>query len=113
MNHPMKFILVASLLAGTAGTALAANDRFDMGDHAEHQAFMSAPISLAMAISAAETETGARAISAEFEEEDGQYIYSVELLDANGQEIEAEIDVVTAQIIKVEADDESDDRDGE
>ncbi|WP_339672798.1 PepSY domain-containing protein [Dasania marina] len=74
-------------------------------DHAEHQAFLATPISLSQAIAAAESKSGAKAISAEFEDENGKWVYSIELISTSGHELEVEVDSQTAAILKIETDD--------
>jgi len=102
MNIPSRFVLALTLAGTAAAPAIAANDHGSMDDRAEHEAFATASVSLADAITMAETETGARAISAEFENEDGRFVYSVELLSADGLELEVMIDSAVLRVLEVE-----------
>ena len=107
MTSPKRVLLALTLAGFVAAPAVAANDMWSVDDHAEHEAFINAAVSLSEAIALAESETGARAISAEFENEDGQFVFAVELLDSNGREIEVLIDSAVLRVIEIE-DDEGD-----
>ncbi|MCQ4347084.1 PepSY domain-containing protein [Pseudomonas stutzeri] len=54
---------------------------------------------------AIERYPGARLLEAELEEEDGLYVYEVELLTAGGQVRELEFDAGTGRLLKDEEDD--------
>jgi uncharacterized membrane protein YkoI len=114
MRKHLTTCLTATALvaAGFAGAALAKDMDRGHEDQAEHQAFSAAQVSLSDAIRVAESETGARAISAEFEDEDGDYVYAVELLGAGGTEYEVLVATSTPTVIKSESenDDEEDDQ---
>ena len=71
-------------------------------DQAEYQVFLSTRISLADASTAAEAHTGARAISADFEQEDNAFIFEVELISADGTELTANVDATTGTVLQVE-----------
>jgi uncharacterized membrane protein YkoI len=101
------FVAAAILGAGVTNAALA-NKKFE--DMAEHQAFLISTISLSDAIASAQTQTGARAIAAEFEDEDGTYIYEIELISANGDELEVHIDAITGEILPHEEDNDTEDQ---
>lgn len=101
---------VLSLLA-VAGFAPAWAD--DDDEAAEREAFKKTTITLSTAAAAAESQTGARAMSAEFTEDDGTFIYEVELLAADGTMLEAEVDARTAAVIEVETEDGEDEEDEE
>ncbi len=114
-----KLLLTAAgaglILATAAGAAFARKSSHDDGDAAEIAAFNSASVSLTDAIHAAEAKTGAKAIAAEFEDEDGAFVYEVELIDADGAEWEAYVDIDSGAATKVEQEDdehEMDDDDG-
>ncbi len=99
-------LLGGALLAvlGISGAAVAeSGTRND--DTAETRAFQASPVSLAQAIQAAQTETGAKAISAEFENEDGAWVYTVELSAADGSETEVDVSAQTGAILKNETED--------
>ena len=82
----MKRVISRTIIGTTAVFALGAvgvatsfaDDRDD--DAVERKAFLASGVHLVDAITAAEAHTGARAMMAEFEEEDGIYIFEVELL---------------------------------
>lgn len=76
------------------------------GDATEHQSFMSSTVSLADAVTAAEAHTNARAMSAEFEREDGVYIFEIELLTVSGAELEAHVDASTGAVLQVETEED-------
>jgi uncharacterized membrane protein YkoI len=101
--------LSALLLLALAGLAPVWAD--DDDDAAEHEAFKETTISLSTAAAAAEAQTGARAMSAEFAKDDGAFIYEVELLAADGTTLEAEVDAQTAAVLEVETEDGEDDED--
>lgn len=107
-SHKIIATSVAIALSGLGATAYASNEENENEDSAEHQAFLKTPISLTKAIMAAEKKTGAKAMSAEFEDEDGTFIYDIELLTAEGEEIEAEVNAKTGSI-SIEEDDDDDD----
>ena len=110
MKYNLKMIALAAaglVGLGVAGVAIAEASP-DREDATEREAFITTPVSLSAAIAAAEKATGARAMSAEFDVEDDIYVYSIELVSADGVEIEAEIDAKTASVVKSEADDEKD-----
>ncbi|WP_421980120.1 PepSY domain-containing protein [Roseibium sp.] len=47
----------------------------------------------------------------ELEQEDGKQVYEIEILTADGQEMEVEIDAQTGAVLEVEADGDDDDDD--
>lgn len=109
MNERIKLILASALtLAGLGVAGFALADSGDQGDDAEHRAFIASKVSVVDAAVAAETETGARAMSVEFTKEEGAFVYEVELLTDRGAELEALVDPNTAAVTRVE-DGDSDD----
>lgn len=93
MNTKSKTILTAALVAvgltGAGLTAAQASSGNEANNAAEIQAFMSAP-SLTDAVKAAEANTGGKAMDASFETlKDGSAAYEVELVKADGSQIEA------------------------
>ena len=102
----MKTIKLSSI--ALSGTILClALPAFASGanDSDERTAFNSATISLTDAIAAAEASTGGHAISAEFEREDGQWVYSVEVMKSDASEWEVLIDPNSAGVLATEEDD--------
>jgi uncharacterized membrane protein YkoI len=94
---------IAALIGGvfTLGVgmmAFAESDRIG-SDAQERTAFQKAAIGLPQAISSAESQSGGRAMSAEFEMEDGLGIFEVELLVADSSEIEVLINASTGQVM--------------
>ena len=103
MKNSMKLIAALFIFCtALSGVSFAESCGVDKEDLAEAKAFSHAQISLVEAITIAEKKTGAKAISAEFEDEDNGYVYSVELLKPDGSELEAEINVQTGAVIKIE-----------
>lgn len=118
MNTKSKTILTAALVAvglsGAGLTAAQASSGNEAGNAAEIQAFMTAQ-SLTDAVKAAEAQTGGKAMDASFETlKDGSAAYEVELVKADGSQIEALVKAdgsVTAKAMA--ADDMDDHEDGE
>ncbi|WP_370272497.1 PepSY domain-containing protein [Pseudooceanicola nitratireducens] len=118
MNTKSKTILTAALVAvglsGAGLTAAQASSGNEANNAAEIQTFMSAP-SLMDAVKAAEAKTGGKAMDASFETlKDGSAAYQVELVKADGSQIEALVKAdgsVTAKAMA--ADDMDDHEDGE
>jgi|GEM_PF-1665230 len=110
MKNQIKPILVAGLMLaglGVAGFALADSGK-NSDDAAERRAFLASKVSVADAAVAAETETGARAMSVEFTKEQGAFVYEVELLTNDGSELEALVNANTAAVTAVEDEDGDD-----
>lgn len=105
MKPIAKNLLAASLVAGIAAPAFAANDFWRGTSEADELAAMSAAIPLVDAVNLAETETGAKAIEVDFEDEDGTFVYVVELLTRDGAEVEVMIDSSDLRILSIEDDD--------
>ena len=99
----IALLIGGGLTLGMGMMAFAGPDRDGTGDQ-EHAAFQAAPIGLAQAISTAESQSGGRAMSAEFETEDGSGVFEVELLAADGTEIEILVDASTGQVVIVHDD---------
>lgn len=91
--------VLAGLLAtaGTAGVVVA-------------QSATEAPgLSEAQAIEIALAEVPGEVQEAELDREDGVQIYEIEILTADGVEMEVEIDAETGAILEIEAEDDEDD----
>lgn len=118
MNTKSKTILTAALVAvglsGAGLTAAQASSGNEANNAAEIQAFMTAQ-SLTDAVKAAEAQTGGKAMDASFETlKDGSAAYEVELVKADGSQIEALVKAdgsVTAKAMAAE--DMDDHEDGE
>lgn len=68
-------------------------------------AFLAATISLRDAVQIAEDAGDGRALSGEFEEEDGVWAYSIEVLRSDNQEVEVVIDAATGEVLGTELED--------
>ncbi len=120
-KHTTAAIIVMSVAGlGVGSAALAdSNSHKQNDDPAEQTALFAAHIGLSEAISAAEVQTGARAISAELEQENGTYAYAIELVRPNGNEQEAYVDTASGMVTLVDPSedgqngDEDDDEDRE
>lgn len=118
MNTKSKTILTAALVAlglsGAGLTAAKASSGNEANNATEIQIFMTAP-SLMDAVKAAEAQTGGKAMDASFETlKDGSPAYLVELVKADGNQIEALVKAdgsVTAKAMSAE--DTDDHEDGE
>ena len=100
-----KTALVAGLAALTASAAAYAASASTGDDADEIQALAAAKLDLRQAIFIAEKASGDRAIEAEFEREDGAWIWSIETVGQDGSETEMEIDAMTGDILATEYDD--------
>lgn len=102
-------VAVSAFLGAAAfGAAIAGKDQ---DDAAELMAFQAATVSLGDAIRIAEAETGAPAIAAEFQEDDGVFVYEVETLSHTGVETEITISPANGDIIQIESGDDEDNDD--
>tara|TARA_R110000751_G_scaffold36747_1_gene89549 strand:+ start:7323 stop:7694 length:372 start_codon:yes stop_codon:yes gene_type:complete len=119
MKTKSKTILTAALVAvglsGAGLTAAQASSGNETDNAAEVQTFMSAKTGLMDAVKAAEAKTGGKAMDASFETlKDGSAAYQVELVKADGSQIEALVKAdgsVTAKAMP--ANDMEDHEDGE
>lgn len=100
-----KKLITGGLLAGllaTAGTA---------GVVAAQSATEAPGLTEAQAIEIALAEVPGEVQEAELEREDGGQVYEIEILMADGMEMEVEIDANTGDVLEVEAEDDDDDDD--
>ena len=95
--------LIASLVLATAGTAAVAAQSEDV----------TAAITEEQAIQFALAEVTGEVQEAELDSEDGKAVYEIEILTADGTEMEVEIDGDTGAVLKAEAEDADDEDDGE
>ena len=104
MNRQSR-ILATALIATSLAAPLALAD-VKKGDRLDkkEEAFVAAQVSLTRAVATAEAEVGGKALSAEFEREDGKWIYTIDLITAENSEREVHVDAGTGAVIKVEAD---------
>ncbi len=80
------------------------NEKSHLDDVEQLQALRLASVSLVEAIAIAESETGALAVSVEFEEDNGGFVFEVEPLSDDGLESEVVIDPMTGGIIELDID---------
>lgn len=111
-QHKLYGLAAAILVAGSVGGFAIAEAGSQDNDKAEHAAFLSSGVSLSDAVSLAETESGAKAISAEFDDEDGTFGYEIELLSADGTELEAKIDANSGTVLSIATDEQDEDGEG-
>jgi len=102
MKSITKNLLAATLVAGMATPAFAANDFWRGSSETDELAAMTAAIPLVDAVNLAETETGAKAIEVDFEDEDGTFVYVVELLTRDGTQLEVTIDSSELRVLSIE-----------
>lgn len=105
----LALVLVLPLVAVSA--ALASGGHDDHDDHDDHDRARAALergaiLPLAEITAIAQAAYGGRVIEVEFDEEDGGFIYELELIRIDGQMIEVEIDATSGGILKMEADDD-------
>lgn len=110
MSLPRPLSLAAALVlvtsASAAGFAIAAEKHRNSEAQDEVEALNSASLSLADAVTLAEKFNGGRAIAAEFDEEDDVWVYSVEIVNADGTEAEIIVDPTSGDILATEQDDD-------
>lgn len=113
-GNTIKMLSAAAVLSlGAIGaTMLPASAEQASEDGAEVQQFNSVAQSLTDAVGAAEGQSGATAMSAEFELEGQKPVYEVELVKADGTISTAVVDASTGEV-KLTATSDDDDREDE
>ncbi|MAB09413.1 PepSY domain-containing protein [Hyphomonas sp.] len=106
--YPIKIVAIALLIFSGAGASYAEEDREYDGSHDEDSAFLTATISLGDAVRVAEDFAEGRAMSGKFENENGNWIYAVEVLMPDNSELEVIVDPTTGTILKTEEEEEDD-----
>ena len=98
------------LICGTiaAGMLLATSA---IGAHSAQSVPAAANLDMTKAIEIALKEVPGTVQETEMEQEDGKQVYEIEILTADGQEMEVEIDAQTGAVLEVEADGDDDDDD--
>ena len=104
-NTPFKVAAFALIILGGSAAAFAGEEKDGAEPGSEEAAFMGAAISLRDAVKIAEGAGDGRAMSGEFEEEDGIWAYSIEVLRSDNQEVEVVIDAATGEVLETEIDD--------
>ncbi|WP_415716954.1 PepSY domain-containing protein [Roseibium sp.] len=98
-----KKVIVGSVIAGLLVSMGA------MGAATAQSATTPVAMSEEKAIEIALAEVPGTVQETELEKEDGKQVYEIEILTANGVEMEVEIDVATGTVLEFEADDDGDD----
>lgn len=111
MKHLPVRIAALSVVMISSVAACYAADRDDDEPRGEDAAFLAASVSLGDAVRVAEESTGGRAISGEFEYEDDQWAYSIEVLRADSSEMEVIVDPASGIVLETEEEDEEDEED--
>ncbi|MEL7525452.1 MAG: PepSY domain-containing protein [Pseudomonadota bacterium] len=84
-----------------------------IGAHSAQSVPAAANLDMTKAIEIALKEVPGTVQESELEKEDGKQVYEIEILTADGQEMEVEIDAATGAVLEIEADgDDDDDDDG-
>lgn len=104
--------LISLGLLGGAAT-MASAERHGGTDQAEVQAFMAAKGSLVDAITAAEKQAGGKAMSVEFDNEQGAAMYVVELAKADGTTESVAVNPTDGSVMKIVGETEDHDEGGE
>tara|TARA_R110000796_G_scaffold14517_8_gene47471 strand:+ start:2620 stop:3027 length:408 start_codon:yes stop_codon:yes gene_type:complete len=108
-------MLVALGLGAVGSTAVLAKESADSQDKAEVQAFLNDSASIMDAIKAAESDTGGKAMSAEFDNEDsqtGSYEVEVAMTDGTTKTVAVGFDNGTASVVAMQSDDLGSDAEG-
>ena len=104
-SMPVALTSIALVMGLGAATSFADERRGQDNPNSEEAAFLAADISLGDAIRIAEESSAGRAMSGEFEREDGQWAYSIEVLGPDNTELELLIDPETGAVLKTEKED--------
>lgn len=104
-NTQIRIAAIAFIILGGSAAAFAGEEKDRSEPGSEEAALMSAAISLRDAVRIAEDAGDGRALSGEFEEEDGVWAYSIEVLRSDNQELELVIDAATGEVLDTETDD--------
>ena len=104
MNRQSR-ILATALIATSLAAPLALADA-KKGDRLDkkEEAFVAAQVSLTQAVATAEAEVNGKVMSAEFEREDGKWIYAIEILTSDHSEREVLVDARSGDIVGIEED---------
>ncbi|MEO0980285.1 MAG: PepSY domain-containing protein [Pseudomonadota bacterium] len=82
-----------------------------IGAHSAQSVPAAANLDMTKAIEIALKEVPGTVQESELEKEDGKQVYEIEILTADGQEMEVEIDAATGAVLEIEADGGDDDDD--
>lgn len=103
--NALRASLVRSCLLTFAllpGQALLAHDDSDRARLLKQQGNI---LPLEQIIDAAMAVKSGQILETEFDEDDGRYVYELEILDDNGHVWELELDATTAELIELESED--------
>jgi len=104
MKQLNKMVVTTMICGGLISTAFVAHAH--KRDHSQDvQAVSTASVSINKAVEIALAAVPGSVTEAEFEVEDGKSIWEVEVLDANQQMFEIEIDATSGEVLKQELDD--------
>ncbi|MCA8867582.1 MAG: PepSY domain-containing protein [Rhodobacteraceae bacterium] len=104
-------LISLGLLGGAATMAVA--EKHDSSDKAEVQAFMATTGSLTDAVTAAEKQMGGKAMSVEFDNENGAPVYEVELAKTDGTTQTFLVNPANGKVVKKADENEDNDKNGE
>jgi len=105
-----SMVLVGMVLLGAlAGTAYVVQAKSSESEDA--QAVTQASVSMNRAIEIALQQVPGNVVGAEFEREDGQSLWEVEILAANKEVYELEIDATSGKVLKQKKDDDDEGED--
>ena len=105
MNKTILATTIVTLVTVGFSTSLLAHSN----DAATTAAQQNSAVSMEQAIEIAEQVTGGKKADAEFELENGQAIYEVEITMTNGSEVEVTIDAQSGAILSQETENDNDD----
>jgi uncharacterized membrane protein YkoI len=102
----MKRKLSAAIVAALAAAAIGGGSAYAAKAAKQEDAFaiISAPVSLAQAIAAAEQHVGGKAAKAELEDENGQWVFGVEVVKDATQVMDVKVDAATGKVLSATAD---------
>jgi uncharacterized membrane protein YkoI len=103
-NTPIKITAIALIILGGSAAAFADEGNDASKPSGEEAAFLASAISLHDAVQIAEDAGDGRAMSSEFEQEDGIWAYSLEVIRENNQDVEIVIDAATGDVLEIKID---------
>jgi uncharacterized membrane protein YkoI len=102
----MKRKLSAAIVAALAAAAIGGGSAYAARAAKQEDAFAitSAPVSLVQAIAAAEQHVGGKAAKAELEDENGVWVFGVEVVKDATTLMDVKVDATTGKILSASAD---------
>lgn len=114
MNHAMKKLGAAAMVALAVGAAVPLAHAGSNDDATEAKAFLNSGMTLEQAIGAAEADRGGTAMSAAWEHADsGTMVFEVELAKTDGTVTTVQVDPANGSVTTMGAVDQDQDDDGE